>query len=410
IGVYLLGGLAIGHWPGSHVAESIPQGGGSGMTWLAPFHPIWALLVALKWVRPPDAPLVAHYVWPINRMLSSPETAYMVLTFLVSAGIAAFSTIFVRRGIKQGEVAWWTRLWPRGLKMGDAGEKRRRARRVWSNPVAWREAVTKGSAASSRLAQYGFVVCGAVAGIILLVSYGSGMPVGRARDWLAGLIIVEFVVVMLMGVNTAALAITREREAGTIELLLTTPLTSRYILLGKLLGLVSFTLPLLAVPAATVLMAAVYDLLRGQRAALVFIDCALMMPVLLVVYSAFACMLGLYMSLKCTRSVQAVLLSVGILIAVAFGLFLCGLGFWSGPNEIAAIVSPLTFVASIFALVNPTKLASVTLAGVTLPAANVRVLLAIGSAIAAGLYGAIVAGIYKTMIRDFDMTLRKQFQ
>ncbi|MBI4578781.1 MAG: ABC transporter permease subunit, partial [Planctomycetes bacterium] len=83
IGVYLLGGLAIGHWPGSHVAESIPQGGGSGMTWLAPVHPIWALLVALKWVRPPDAPLVAHYVWPINRMLSSPETAYMVLTFLV---------------------------------------------------------------------------------------------------------------------------------------------------------------------------------------------------------------------------------------------------------------------------------------------------------------------------------------
>ncbi len=407
VGLYLLAGMAIGFWTGSHVDESIPQGGREGMTWLAPFHPIWALLVALRQVRAPEPALVANYVWPINRMLSSPHTAYMILTFFGSVGIIAFSTIFVRRGIKQGEVGWWTRLWPRGLRFGESGEKRRRARRVWSNPVAWREAVTKGNPASSRLARYGFILVTGAAGLFLLSSYGSGkLPVAAARQWLSGLIAVEFSIVMLMGVNTAALAMTRERESGTIELLLTTPLTSRYIILGKLWGLVSFTLPLLAVPAITVLIAATYDLLRGQRPPIVFLDCALLLPVLLLVYSAFACMIGMYMSLKCTRSIQAVLLSVGLLVGLGFGLGLCGYGFLSAGPEIAAIVTPLTFVGSVIGMIDPG-------AGGTpgAPAGGgTRVLLSIGSVIAAGVYGAIVAAIYKTMIREFDMTLRKQFR
>jgi ABC-type transport system involved in multi-copper enzyme maturation permease subunit len=412
IGLYLLAGMGIGLWPDSHVAESIPPGATEGMTWLAPFHPIWALLVALKQVRAPEPGMVAHYVWPINRMLSSPHTAYMVLTFFGSAAIIAFSTIFVRRGIKQGEVGWWSKLWRRGVRQGEAGEKRRRARRVWSNPVAWREAVTKGNPASSRLAVYGFIVCSAAAGLLLLINYWTGaIALSSARDWLTGMIAVEFVIVMLMGVNTAAMAITREREAGTIELLLSTPLTSRYIILGKLRGLISFTLPLLAVPAGTVLLAAVCDLIRGKQAALVYLDCALLLPVLLVVYSSFACMVGLYMSLKCTRSIQAVLVSVGILVAVGFGLGLCGMGFLSGPSEMAALVTPLTFVGSVVGLVNPARIGNVSVPGVlAVPPAGVRPLLLIGSAVAAGLYGAVVAGIYRTMIREFDMTLRKQFR
>lgn len=414
IGLYLLAGLVVGLWPGSHVPESIPEGGTHGMTWLAPFHPIWALLVALKQVPVPDAPMVANYVWPFNRMLASPPAAYMVATFVVSAGIVAFSTLFVRRGIKQGEVGWWSRLLPGRAagRVGEAGEKTRRVRRVWANPVAWREAVTKGSPASSRLACYGFIIGGAVAGGFIIMEYASGsLPLVAARQWLSGLIAVEFIIVMLMGVNTAAMAITREREAGTIELLLTTPLTSRYIILGKLRGLVSFTLPLLAVPAVTVLAAALYDLARGAPAPLVFIESALILPVVLVVYSAFACMVGLYMSLKCTRSIQAVLVSVGILVAVGFGLGLCGLGFLNTTGPVAAAVSPLTFVASVVLLVDPTLVeATGGGLGAVVPAAGVRPLMAMGAAVAVVLYGAIVAGIYKTMIRDFDMTLRKQFR
>lgn len=410
IGLYVLAGFVVGLWPGSHVPESIPQGGTEGMTWLAPFHPIWALLVALKLTLVPDAPMVAGYVWPLNRILAAPHYAYMLLTLIASSGIVAFSTIFVRRGIKQGEVGWWSKLLRRKAVPPDEEGKRRRCRRVWSNPVAWREAVTKGSPASSRLACYSFMLCGAAAGLALLIQYGSGdLPLASARLWLAGLIAVEFVIVMLMGVNTAAMAITREREAGTIELLLTTPLTSRYIILGKLRGLVSFTLPLLAVPAATVLAAALYDLARQVPAPIVFLESALVLPVLLVVYSSFACMVGLYMSLKCTRSIQAVLISVGILVAVAFGLALCGVGVWN-MGTISAAISPLTFVMSIVALIDPVRLSGSAPGAAAVPAATVRPLLVIGSAIAAGLYGAIVAGIYKTMVRDFDMTLRKQFR
>lgn len=410
IGLYLLAGFVIGLWSGSHVPESVPQGATHGMTWLAPFHPIWALMVALKQVPVPEAPLVAAYVWPFNRILAAPHWAYMTLTILASTGIVAFSTFFVRRGIKQGEPGWWSRFLPKKKAAEDSDERKHRARRVWSNPVAWREAVTKGSRASSRFVCYTFMLCGAVAGFALLQQYGSGsLKLTDAREWLSGLIAVEFVIVMLMGVNTAAMAITRERESGTIELLLTTPLTSRYILLGKLRGLVSFTLPLLAVPAATVLAAALYDLARKVPAPLVFIECALILPVLLVVYSAFACMIGMYMSLKCTRSIQAVLVSVGIIVGVGFGLGLCGAAFLQA-GTIAAAISPLTFVLSVVALVNPTKIQGTTILAPLLPAAGIRPLLAIGSAFAVLVYGAVVAGIYKTMIRDFDMTLRKQFR
>lgn len=381
------------------------------MTWLAPFHPIWALLVALEQVPVPEPSLVSGYVWPVNRMLAAPQAAYMVLTFVGSVAIVAFSTAFVRRGIKQGEAGWWSRLWRRGAIIGEGGERRGRVRRVWSNPVAWREAVTKGNPASSRLARWGFIACGVLAGLLLLIRYGDGtLGLAETRNWLSGLVAVEFVIVMLMGVNTAAMAITREREAGTMELLLTTPLTSRYIILGKLRGLVSFTLPLLAVPAATVLLVALYDLARGKHPPAIFIDSALILPVLLVAYSAFACMIGLYMSLKCTRSVQAVLLSVGILVAAGFGLGLCGFGFLGGPGPIAAMISPLTFVTSIVAVVNPTRIQSSSALGGMAPADAVRLLQVAGTVTAAGVYGAIVAGLYRTMVREFDMTLRKQFR
>lgn len=414
IGLYLLAGI-LGLWPRTHVPESIPQGGTVGMTWLAPFHPIWAQLVALKQVRPPDPPMVARYAWPINRMLSSPQTGYMVMTVLASVVIVAFSTIFVRRGIKQGELSWWTK-WLRGQRIesaetGELDVKKRRTRRVWRNPVAWREAVTKGSPASSSLACYGFMAMGAVAGLMLLIEYwGGGLPIKMARQWLSGLVIVEFIIVLLMGVNTAAMAITRERESGTMELLLTSPLTSEYIILGKLRGLISFTLPLLAVPVATVLTAALRDLFVGSKIPLVYFDCALLLPILLVVYSAFACMLGLYMSLRCTRSVQAVLTSVGILLGTAFGLGICGFAFLENAGVISALVSPVTIVPSIVALINPAGIEKSSMFSGGPAIASTRWMLAVGVVIAAGLYSAIVAGIYKTMKRDFDMTLRKQFK
>jgi hypothetical protein len=51
-----------------------------------------------------------------------------------------------------------------------------------------------------------------------------------------------------------------EKEDGTLDLLLSSPITSRYYIWGKLRGLVSFVLPLVAVPVVSVGLFVVYDL------------------------------------------------------------------------------------------------------------------------------------------------------
>ena len=82
------------------------------------------------------------------------------------------------------------------------------------------------------------------------------------RDYLLGSIVLEFAVILLIVTNAAASTVTREKEDGTLDLLLTTPITSRYYIWGKLRGLVWFVLPLVAVPVASVTVFVLYDMLR----------------------------------------------------------------------------------------------------------------------------------------------------
>ena len=102
-----------------------------------------------------------------------------------------------------------------------------------------------------------------------------------------------------------------------MELLLTTPLTSRYIIWGKLRGLVSFTVPLIVVPWVSVMLFVVTDLLTGAKTPVVHAEAVLELPALMLIYSAFACIVGLQTSLKSKRTVQAVVTSVGILVVAA---------------------------------------------------------------------------------------------
>jgi len=128
-------------------------------------------------------------------MLAAPHAAYMGITFGASIIMIALATIFVRRGVKQAEGSLWKRMALRIFrrKSGEGGERRRRARHVWANPVAWREAVTAGSAASNRFIYYGFIIMGVTAAVILLMSTtgptgsaGSRCPAeGRGGEGLA---------------------------------------------------------------------------------------------------------------------------------------------------------------------------------------------------------------------------------
>ncbi len=411
IAVYIATGLALGFWSKTYVPESIIPGEQEGMSFVAPFHPFLALFVAMKRTLPPDPAAVAYYGWPLSWMIAKPHIAYMVMTFVASVVLIGTATLFVRRGIKQGEQTIWTKLFRRKRSSGTGNERTRPARRVWSNPVAWREAVTRASAASSNAVRYGYLICSILAGGSVLFLYWTGsLNPTDARNFLSVIIMIEFGSVMLMAVNTAATAITREREAGTMELLLTTPLTSKYIIWGKLRGLVSFTIPLLAVPAATVLVAAAGEVVLGVKQGLqpiAYMSSALILPPLMLAYSAVACILGLHMSLKNQRSIQAVLVSVGILVAVGFGVGLCGISIAGGTGYLGPLMAPMTFIVAIWIVLNPeAAIDNSTFSAMSVTEASACLI--IGTLIALGIYGAIVAGTYQTMIKNFDMIVRKQ--
>jgi len=419
IAVYLFATLALGWWPRTYVPESIAPGTTSGMSWLAAFNPFLALQVGLNMIPPPARPLVAHYGWPLSSIVAAPHFAYMVITLLASLIMMALATIFVRRGVKQAEGSLWKRVFLRIFKRKSAeGERRRRARHVWSNPVAWREAATQGSAASNRMIYYGYIIAGTVVAVTLLIVYNSGglsvpgapasVGASNARNWLTGIVMVEFVTAILMAINSGATAISRERESGTLELLLTTPLTSDYILWGKFRGLISFTAPLMAVPALTVLAMAVNDVMHGSNPPVVHVLSAILLPPLLLVYAALACVVSLQTSLKSKGSVQAVLQSMVIMTVVGFGLGMCAFGAMETVEAIAGVAGPLTFVMSIYMVLNPSAIAEHGRGRFGIDEAEVQAYLLVGTLIAICLYGGIVAAMYRTMKTNFDMIIRKQ--
>ena len=136
--------------------------------------------------------------------------------------------------------------------------------------------------------------------------------------------IIEFAVILLIVTNAAASTVTREKEDGTLDLLLSTPITSRYYIWGKLRGLVSFVLPLIAVPVAQR-----GDLRRLRSASassaigtirnfqwIVFPEAIVLLPAMLVIVVAFAAILGMQMSLRCRKTVMAVMISLGIVVGI----------------------------------------------------------------------------------------------
>lgn len=215
--------------------------------------------------------------------------------------------------------------------------------------------------------------------------------------------------------NAAASTVTREKEDGTLDLLLSTPITSRYYIWGKLRGLVSFVLPLVAVPVVSVLMFVAYDALRrfGNWNEpgfnwIVFPEAVLLLPAMLVIVVAFASILGMQMSLRCRKTVVAVMSSVGIIVGICAAMGFCGYKMLEGRSAgfigpVGGSFSPFTLLTM---LIDPYTYAQGSFGDEDAP--NSRVLIFVFTWVAIGAYTAVVWSMYKSMVKNFDMTIRKQ--
>jgi ABC-type transport system involved in multi-copper enzyme maturation permease subunit len=469
----------------------------SHISWVTGLQPFLALRASLHdpSYTPPllgDLPEGLHS-WPISWYLTDPASFYTTFMLALSF-VLVMPSIVVLRSMAQATISPVT--WVVNKIRRSTGDKTRKPRTVWNNPVAWREAKTKGSAVRATFLLYGFIGAGLIGALVMVWLYAStaapavpdyvdaasynapnnyftvyakdgtpttlslnppptftinghdaspadvhdrysvvgtpkvdaaGQQIGwvslvltdiprrlspsQAREFLLGATVVELAVILLIVTNVAASTVTREKEDGTLDLLLTSPITSRFYIWGKLRGLVSFALPLIAVPVLSVACFVAYDsfhfLASGSQAGqwIAFPEALLIMPGTLIIVCAFAAIVGMQMSLRCRKTVVAVMASVAIVVGLCAVLGFCGFQMLqsSGAEYVGSVAGSFSPFTMLSMEINPYEWSSIS-PGDDTP----RLLMFIFSWIAVAVYAAVVAAMYKSMVKNFDMTIRKQ--
>jgi len=410
IALYLLALFLLGQWNKTWLDFAPANTDGQRMSALAALHPFLSLEVSLNRIQAPDVSVLAGRQALLKYAWAYPSQTYLCWTLISSLFLTGFSFFFVRRGARVGEPTILGRLAER-FRLSEHGERTRKPRNVWKNPVAWREAVTKSAAGVGGLMRWLVIIGGAAATLVLLIYHltdPKAMDAATTKQWLAGIIAIEFALALLIATNTAAVSMTKEKESQTMDILLCTPLTSKYIIWGKLRGLVSFAAPLIAVPVVSLLIFGVYGLLPGKGRGIAWIEASVELGALMILYIAFVCIMSLRFSLTSKKTVKALMASLGAMILITGAATVIASSVVGAVEAPGGFVAPFTPFTAIAALVNPGSLFDGDAKALIRHATSVRILAFVGSAMAAAIYAAVVLSIYKNLVRNFDMILRKQ--
>jgi ABC-type transport system involved in multi-copper enzyme maturation permease subunit len=423
---YLAVTIGIDYWLRNAGLGAGPSG--NGVTWMTAINPFLALQSLLN---PSGYPVAEHTSatsgFFASWFLRRPVTAWSLLCILLSLALIVASTITVRAGglstlvgrESESSVAWYRRL----LGLGARGAEHRPPRPVWNNPIAWREAAARNATLGRMLSRWSFIALGGLWGLGLIAMFHGGAM--KAKDFQLALlttVMAELAVTALVAINMAATAISREREDGTLDLLLTTPITPGHYLSGKLRGLIAYLLPLIAVPVGTLAAAGLYTLV-GQAsgnaavmvagatstgtatAPMVLPEAGLLAALVAVPFVAFCAIIGLQWSLKSKGTLGSVVGTVGVAGAISGVIGLCGWNAGSNVPIVGPVLAALSPASMAYALIHPIDAMAQTVSSAQLSGA--RLSLVVGAAIAAAVYAGIVYAIHASMVKNFDMTVRR---
>ncbi|MBB6428953.1 ABC transporter permease [Algisphaera agarilytica] len=406
-------------------------------TWLTSLHPILVLESSLlSDYTPPPAEALVDYPAPLRFFLGSPFAAFVAWT-LGGSVLMVLGCALGLRQVGQGEAKWLISL-KRALRIS-RDERTHAPRQVTGNPIAWREANTRGKMFGGILGRYGFALLGwAGAGLLVWLYHTNRLPQIPASQTAGGgylpphevfhrlltiLLVLEVAVVTLVAIYMSAGCVSREREDGTLDIMLTTPVTPKQYIWGKLRGLVRFLSLMIAVPVLTIVGVSTYalagNIMGWSQTAFTYYgldggaypDTPLILPevglwlaLMLVPFIALCVASGMAWSLKAKGVLGAVVPTVGIIGAVVLVMGLCG---WSGLGTTALIgpvvngFSPATNTAM---LINPwDRVDGFAGEGEIFG----RVSLALAALFAAAGYSMIVYAMIVGMVKGFDQTVRK---
>ncbi len=409
-------------------------GGGSLVTWMTAINPFLALTALLNpsgYLAYTEGSQTGLASWFLER----PVHTWCWLSAGLSAILMVTSTFTVRIGglaglggmSGRGGIPCYRRI----FGLGARGANSRPARQVWHNPIAWREAAARNATFARMLARWSFILLGGLWALgLVLYFHGGGIVLPDTyRDVVFYTVIGEVAVISLVAVNMAATSVAREREDGTLDLLLTTPITPASYLGGKMRGMVAYLLPLIAVPVGTLLLAGLYVLvvqvglitreggviynhsLPGAAAGVmlpipaILPEAALVVAVVMVPFIAFCVMVGMQWSLKSKGSLSAVVATVGVVGVVGGIVGLCAYKSGTDFQFVGSAIAALSPITAVTATIYPETALAVTVNSHGL--ASARIGLLIGCAIAAMAYLAVVYGLRANMVHNFDMTVRR---
>jgi ABC-type transport system involved in multi-copper enzyme maturation permease subunit len=374
-------------------------------------------------------------------MLERPVATWCLASTLISLVLMGASTLTVRAGGiaglggqgGRGGVPWYRKMFGLSAK----GSEHRAPRAVWSNPIAWREAAARNATLGRMAARWSFIALGGLWAVGFVVYYHFSSPAMTATEFqtiVSATTLGELGVVTLVALQMSATGVAREREDGTLDLLLTTPITPAAYLGGKVRGMVAYLLPLIAVPVGTLLVAGLYVLLveagalspaAGLRAVelthtpptsgsvasppfqvpAVLPEAAVIAAVVTVPFIAACCMIGLQRSLQSKGSIGAVVATVGIIGVVAGIAGVCAFKSGSTIPMVGPALAALTPATAVYASIDVREAMYSTLNGPGLESA--RLSLFFGAVLAGGAFIGVVYGLRSAMVHNFDMTVRR---
>lgn len=202
-----------------------------------------------------------------------------------------------------------------------ASWKIREPRRVWSNPILWREVRTRAYGSKIVLIRAAYLLVFALAAITIWTAVRSGAAVERpevsgrvlpaATLPMAALGVVSLVIVNALAVNS----ITSERDALALDLLMVTDLSPREFLFGKLFGVLYITKEMVLLPMALIVYLAIAEVVTVENSIYAILGAA-------VLY-IFVATLGIHCGLTYAIGRTATLVSLGTVFFLCVGIAIC---------------------------------------------------------------------------------------
>lgn len=190
------------------------------------------------------------------------------------------------------------------------------SRRIWELPILWRETMTRAYGRRMILIKLAYLVVFAIAALYVWQSQQteSALVLGLVSPVEFAFVALSFVSLLLVNAQGVT-ALTSERDAKTLELLLVTDVTAKEFIFGKLCGVLFNCKEVILLPLLGLLYFAFTGNLFFENVVFVFLS--------FLTLVSFAAMLGIHAGLTYDSSRTAIANALGTMFFLFLGIFIC---------------------------------------------------------------------------------------